>query len=822
MILNGATSTAQEAKSDVILAELVDRFIDRFHAGEWVDAREFAAEHPEHAAQLLEILPAAATMATLRRSLLRSEPLSAYFRLDSDSIGGYRILREIGRGGMGVVYEAMHVATGRKVALKVLPISSAIDPRQIERFRIEGQAAATLDHPHIVPVFEIGCEKGIHFYAMRFVEGSSLAALVHGARSGESPARMSPREAARLALQAADALAHAHGLGIVHRDIKPANLLLEPAGHLWVADFGLAHFMDGGDLTQTGDVIGTLRYLSPEQAKGRRKLDARTDVYSLGATLYELVTLHPAFDGHDRHELLRQIASEEPVPAGRLDPTIPRDLETILASAMAKEVDDRYGSATELADDLRRFLDGRPILARRPDAPTRAARWARRNKVAVASATTVLALLLVGTAIGVGLLWREQVRTRENLRVALIALDEFCLSTTGLELTRDPERTQEIQNLQLKALTIYERMLRQNPGDTEAQWAAARAEHRVASILARSPRFAEAEPAFRAAHQNLTFLLQENPRVLEYRQEAADILADWGAAKLAGGDEVKKLRQRALDEHLRLASEFPDEPKHSRSVSRDCLELAKSIGIVDPDEAVAKETLFRRAVALRKAMVDRSFEGKALLAEALAYLGHLLKATNRPAECGEVMAEARRLLATLESESAGHPARRHQIVSLEDLITTPRYCEASPRPDETLAVHRASLDRKARLVTEFPFLPEFRASLAWSLHTQAARLTSFGRGAEAEAHERRSVALFEELLRDHPSVDHYRRWAALAVEGLGLMLERSDRPDLATPHFRRAMAILPEAHRMRARLMPKLEPATSSPAINSARSRNRS
>ena len=178
---------------------------------------------------------------------------------------------------------------------------------------------------------------------------------------------MPPREAARLALQAAEALAHAHGLGIIHRDIKPANLLVDPAGHLWVADFGLAHFVDGGDLTQTGDVIGTLRYLSPEQAQGRRNLDARTDVYSLGATLYELATLRPAFDGHDRQELLRQIASDEPIPPRRLDPTIPRDLETILASAMAKEVDDRYGSATELADDLRRFLDGRPILARRPE-----------------------------------------------------------------------------------------------------------------------------------------------------------------------------------------------------------------------------------------------------------------------------------------------------------------------------------------------------------------------------------------------------------------------------------------------------------------------
>ena len=631
---------------------------------------------------------------------------------------------------------------------------------------------------------------------------------------------MTPREAARLALQAAEALAHAHDLGILHRDVKPANLLVDPAGHLWVTDFGLAHFLGGGDLTQTGDVIGTLRYLSPEQARGQRKLDGRTDVYSLGATLYELATLRPAFDGHDRQELLRQIATDEPIPPRRLDPTIPRDLETILVSAMAKEVDDRYGSATELADDLRRFLDGRPIVARRPSTPTKAARWRRRNKVTVAIATTVLSLFLLGTAIGVGLLWREQIRTRENLRLALIALDEFCLSTTGPELTRDPERTQELQNLQLKALTIYERMLRQNPGDRDARWAAARAEHRIANILARSPRFAEAEPAFQAAHQNLTVLLERDPRLLEYREEAADILADWGAAKLAGGEQVKKLRRRALEEHLRLASEFPGEAKHSRSVSRDCLEVAKSIGIVHPTEAVEKEDLFRRAVVLRKGLEDHSFEGKAELAEALAYLGHLLNATNRRGEGEQVMAEGRALLASLESESPGQPGRRHRVVSLEDLFTMPRYCEPSPRPEETLAAHQASLNGKARLVAEFPFLPEFRASLAWGLHAQAATLAKFGHKTKAEVHERRSVAMFDGLLRDHPSVDHYRRWAALAAEGLGEMLEGSDRLVEARLHFSRAMAILPEAQRMRARITRKLEAAAPpSPAINSARSR---
>jgi tetratricopeptide (TPR) repeat protein len=790
MTLHASAIPARDDESDVILAELVERFLDRVQGGERVDSLAFAGEHPEHAEALLALLPAAATMARLRSSALRSGGPAVHVRLDSGAIGGYRIVREIGRGGMGVVYEAEQVTPCRKVALKVLPISSATDPRQIERFRIEGQAAAALDHPHIVPVFEIGCEDGVHFYAMQFIDGYSLAALIHGARSDDSPTIVTHRESARLALQAAEALAHAHDLGIVHRDVKPANLLVDPAGHLWVADFGLARFLDGGGLTQTGDVIGTLRYLSPEQARGRRKLDARTDVYSLGATLYELTTLRPAFDGQDRQELLRQIASDRPIPPRKLDPTIPRDLETILETAMAKEVDDRYGSAADLADDLRRFLDGRPILARRPDVPTRAARWARRNRAAVTVAATVLALFLMGSAVGVGLLWREQVRTRENLRVALLALDEFCLSTTGIELTRDPERTQEVQSLQLKALTIYERMLRQNPGDPETRWAAARAEHRVANILARSPRFAEAEPAYRAAHQNLSLLLAEDPRSLEYREESADLLTHWGASMGAGGAEARKLRRRAMEEHLRLASEFPGSSKYPRALGRDCLEVAKSIGIVDPAEAVEKEALFRRAVALRQSPEDRSFESRAELAEALAYLGHLLNATNRRREGGEVMAKGRALLASLGAESSGDPTLRRRVVALEDLFTLPRYCDPSPGPDETLAAHQSSLDGRTRLVSEFPFIPDFRASLAWSHHSLAATLKTFGRRAEAEAHERRAVAMFEELIRNHPSVDYYRRWANRAFLALSAMISGSDRDEEARALARRAGEII--------------------------------
>jgi serine/threonine protein kinase len=184
---------------------------------------------------------------------------------------------------------------------------------------------------------------------------------------------------ARFGLQAAEALDHAHQLGVVHRDIKPGNLLLDTSGHLWVTDFGLAQFQNDAALTLTGDLVGTLRYMSPEQALARRGVvDHRTDLYSLGATLYELLTLQPAFDGRDREELLQQISLEEPRPPRRLNRATPIDLETIILKAMAKGVEDRYATAEELAEDLRRFLDQKPIRARRPAPWERVAKWSRR------------------------------------------------------------------------------------------------------------------------------------------------------------------------------------------------------------------------------------------------------------------------------------------------------------------------------------------------------------------------------------------------------------------------------------------------------------
>jgi serine/threonine protein kinase len=391
-------------------------------------------------------------------------------------LGDFQILREIGRGGMGIVYEAEQLSLGRRVALKILPFAAALDSKQLQRFKKEAQAAAHLHHTNIVPIHAVGCERGVHYYAMQYIEGRTVAALIRDLRQlagletpdpsgsaaspsalasellsgrwaparpkgrgvlklcgGEEPtdpyrpttppthrpttlpphdptpavaarstensasSRAFFRTVAHLGVQAAEALEHAHAKGIIHRDIKPANLLVDANGNLWITDFGLARMLGEAGLTMTGDLVGTLRYMSPEQGLAKRvPIDQRTDIYSLGVTIYELLTLRPAYDGRDRQELLHQIAFEEPRRSRRWNKAIPTELDTIVGKAIAKNPAERYATAQELADDLRRFLDDMPIHAKRPTLLDWTRKWARRHQGVVATGVAGL-ILAVGT-----------------------------------------------------------------------------------------------------------------------------------------------------------------------------------------------------------------------------------------------------------------------------------------------------------------------------------------------------------------------------------------------------------------------------------------
>jgi serine/threonine protein kinase/WD40 repeat protein len=480
--------------------ELAEDFLDRFRRGERPALSEFIARAPEHADEIRELFPALILME--QASPAGTEPSAcASPAALPERLGDYRILREVGRGGMGIVYEAEQEALNRHVALKVMPPGGRIDPHRVLRFRREARAAARLHHSNIVPVFDIGELDGFHFYAMQFIQGQGLdeviaelnrlrertdrkatvagparaasaeqadvAGLVESFLSGQfrkqdladrdtftskgpdpenadaisapdsseenEPRAASPssslmhqsdsslntgnyfyRSVARIGQQVASALAYAHSQRVLHRDIKPSNLLLDACGTVWVTDFGLAK-EEGDNLTRSGDVVGTLRYMAPERFSGA--WDARSDVYSLGITLYELVTLQPAFAESDRMRLVHAITHQEPVAPRKVDPRVPRDLETIVLKAITKEPSGRYASALELEEDLNRFLLDRPIGARRIAMWERARRWCRRNPGWAATIATVLALLVI-IALGGGILSFHLGRALQDLQIA--------------------------------------------------------------------------------------------------------------------------------------------------------------------------------------------------------------------------------------------------------------------------------------------------------------------------------------------------------------------------------------------------------------------
>ena len=451
---------SSDSSRDVALEQLAQEFVERYRRGECPPLTEYTDRRPDLAQDIRELFPALVQIEHLKPAagdltgpdLDPSAPPPAPH---PERLGDYRILREIGRGGTGVVYEAEQESLGRHVALKVLPPNPLLNRTYLERFRREAKAAAKLHHTNIVPVFGVGEEDGVPFYAMQFIRGEGLDRVLHdlrrlrhpqGAPAGLVPSEGSLahslltgqlatpatqagtvegcpdvaapvpnaeppgssalsgrgsdaeyyRSVARIGLQIADALAYAHRQGVLHRDIKPSNLLLDAQGTVWITDFGLAKAEGTEELTQTGDIVGTLRFMAPERFDGRSL--PQSDVYSLSLTVYELLALRPAFDDTNKGRLIDKVLHDPPSPPRKIDPRIPRDLETVVLKGLAKDPAERYPTAEALAEDLRRFLADRPVKARRASSAERLWRWARRNP-AVASLLGCVAGLLIAVAV---------------------------------------------------------------------------------------------------------------------------------------------------------------------------------------------------------------------------------------------------------------------------------------------------------------------------------------------------------------------------------------------------------------------------------------
>jgi serine/threonine protein kinase/Flp pilus assembly protein TadD len=453
------------------LALLLDGYASALEEGREQDAEELLRRYPQLAQQAGGHLESLRMLCRATRDVnsVRPEPQPAATPSDHQ-LGDYRIEREIGRGGMGIVYAARQVSLGRMVALKVLPFASVLDQQQVTRFHNEAQAAASLHHPHIVPVFGVGCERGVHYYSMQWIDGQSLDQAIaelrgrtedvsEPARTGSTYRSVPPRSsslsdgvggsaaksetphplstivsirsrnfvhaAVNLMIHVADALDYAHNQGVVHRDIKPSNLLLDASGKIWVTDFGLARCQGNPNLTVNGDLIGTARYMSPEQAAGRlHEIDHRADIYAIGVTLYELLTLRYAYDEANREQLLRAIQTRDPISPRRWNSAISVDLETIVSKAMAKSRDERYATAKDLADDLRRYLEGKPTLARRPSWGDRLWRYAVRRRRMTAAVAAGLLATTIGTGIGAALLHHQRTEKDRAAQQARLHLQQ--------------------------------------------------------------------------------------------------------------------------------------------------------------------------------------------------------------------------------------------------------------------------------------------------------------------------------------------------------------------------------------------------------------
>jgi serine/threonine-protein kinase len=341
--------------------------------------------------------------------------------------GDYELLEVIARGGMGVVYKARQVSLNRVVALKMILKGELATSRDVARFRAEAEAAANLDHPNIVPIYEVDEHDGQQYYAMRYVEGTSL--------SGRP--RADARSEARLVAAVAGAVHHAHRRGVLHRDIKPSNVLVDSAGVPLVADFGLAKRVDAErSLTESGAVVGTPRYMAPEQAAGRKDLTVAADVYSLGVVLYERLTGRTPFTGETVLAVLRQVRETEPPRPSSITPGLDRDLETVCLKCLEKEPAKRYASAEGLAADLGRWLGGEPIEARPVGRAERLWRWCRRNPAVASLSASLAAALLLGAGVAAVLAWQAHGEARRADHKADEAQAEAARAERARRLTR--------------------------------------------------------------------------------------------------------------------------------------------------------------------------------------------------------------------------------------------------------------------------------------------------------------------------------------------------------------------------------------------------
>jgi serine/threonine protein kinase len=781
-------------------------------------------------------------------------------------LGDYHLVRELGRGGMGIVYEAVQLSLGRRVALKVLPFAAVLDAKQLQRFKNETQAAACLNHQNIVPVYGVGCERAVHFYAMQFIEGQILEQVIADLRernrnykhepsvasepaastdqavppcgcSRPVPARevgpcpTSPaaalatehstrtpaffRAAAYLGVQAAGALEHAHQLGVVHRDIKPANLLLDASGDCWITDFGLAQCRNQAGLTMTGDLLGTIGYMSPEQASGDGiVVDQRTDVYSLGVTLYELVTLHRAFPGSNRQEVFKHVCSQDPVPPRRLNRALPVELETILQKAMNKRPEDRYARARELRDDLQCFLDDRPIQAARPSLIDWLWKWSRRHRPLVAVAAVALLLAVGVLTMTTILLWERQQHLEEkyqaqkleegrqaaSLRSAVEALVKICYLRAKRHPSRDGRGQREDREVFQRVLKVYQQVIATGNRSPAGQAATAAAYHRIGDLQVWLGEDQSAEVAYDQAIALLKQLVAHWPNEAEYRKELAFCRNSLVALLARNG------RREAAEQTLREArqgleqvvADFPQDTDarfalvdslHNQSV------LLVEVGLLEEAEAVHTRIavmLDELAGSCGQQPEYQSRRGRLQLNR-----GVRLQAAGKTREAEQAYrGTIARLSGMLRCLTPSQEPDDYDLVEVCHQRSALAYhnlgtmLEESQRFREAEQAFRAAVNQAQRLADKLPGVPQYQEELGVYQARVAGILHHQGQWPGAEKVYQKALALLGPLARALPAKQDYQKELAQCQYSYADLLHASGQGPKAERQYRSASKLL--------------------------------
>ncbi|KLU07443.1 protein kinase [Rhodopirellula islandica] len=761
------------------LTKLLDEYLVALENGESLDADEIVQQNPDlgsvfHA--YLEKLRALYGVAAGMQATLDapSVPLPT-----NKQLGDFLLHQEIGRGGMGVVYEASQQSLDRRVAIKLLPLASMLDSHQIARFKNEAHAAGLLQHPHIVPIHSVGSHQGVHYYAMQFIDGIALDAWVRERReekmaeeigngsvasSGETRTESAEqkRDAWKQVIQwgidIADALHVAHENGVVHRDVKPSNLMLDRSGKIWVTDFGLARCQTEMSLTRSGDVIGTMRYMSPEQARGQSALiDGRADEYSLAATLYECLTLRYAHEGDDAATILKRIDNEEVIPLHLLRPDLPRDLGTVIAKAMSKNREDRYETANEFADDMKRVLRGEPTIARPPSIADRLVRLASKHRRVALAAALIVTLGLVGSAIA-----------NAKLATAKQASDENALRATRGELL--------------------------------ARGALDRMGTRIAELLVDIP---AADSVRRLLllemldyYERFAAEVKDDPTL---REDFAMTLAKAGALQSELGDSEQAIKELKRSESIYAAlaedARLNDPVRLHWSTCQN--NLAQALVRAGKLEDAAR--YFVRAMTTQQTLTDRgdSFpsqrEAEVSLATTLNNMGLLLMRTDATSEAEKHFVRAIERLQPLLNESVSEaerlPGSKADPVPQKLAAVQSNLAGLLTESDPERAIQHAgqALDSQLKFLQSDPGDAKVAGQTIVTLNTLGAAQSATGRHTQAIKTFEQAIEIGSQVVVRWPNHPNYRRDLALSFNHLGLTQSKRGALQEARKAFEKAL-----------------------------------